>query len=407
MAKQIKCECCGKVLSMTDDVLETVDGGLICYECYSKKYTICGSCKKYFITDGHYMCKKCEDDIYNKSLNCYSTKPRPSFKNKYCTNNNDLNNIYYGLEMEFSYVSPTLIHRMLKKYYDDKYIYNKSDSSLCGGGVEIVTSPMDKYRLNKFLSDIHNDLKVINKVKNYNNNAGVHIHVSRKGIPKETIYKLSYLLNYKNSSVFKNIIYYLSNRCTFKNMDDCNDSYCKIGDTYSINDLKYVSSHDVALNLGNDNTIEFRLFKSTCDTNVIKMYVELVNKMIYYCNNNPIKRINIPLFIQWLYNNTDNKIIKDKIDRYNKKYNILLYTNDNIYTKDKYFKILKGIKWYNLLEYVDKLKRIKENKLLYIKDINNIPNTICKDSNDIYYDIENRLRKLYKNKIKKGEIICV
>mgnify|MGYP003292637377 CR=1 FL=1 len=202
---------------------------------------------------------------------------------------------------------------MLKPLYDDKWIYNKSDGSLYNG-VEIVTNPLDNKQVNKFLDTVKPVFNHILKIKEYDRNAGVHIHVSKNSVSPIDMYKLSYLLNSSLARTVesKKFIYYLCGRINksileenIPTFDDgrFDDRYYPIGYSSggiksSLQLVKNPQDYDrhIAVNFCRKNTIEFRLFKSSADIDVIKSYVEIVDSLIDFCHTTPIRYININNF---------------------------------------------------------------------------------------------------------------
>ena len=106
------------------------------------------------------------------------------------------------------------------------------------------------------LDKMKNPIKNITSGTKYTQNAGIHIHVSKKSIPSYNIYKLSYLLNNMQAKELSYIMFYLSGR-NAKVSDNYLGTYAKIGD---ISEFKNETDRYLALNLTNEHTIEFRIF---------------------------------------------------------------------------------------------------------------------------------------------------
>lgn len=311
-----KCKHCGKKGSILTDTNEYV-----CSDCVMKfRYHTCNCGRVYLVEENKTKCDVCESITYSSYLNNYSTKPRPYFKywdNKEGVKSTYVNppkRRYYGLELEYSFVPASSIHTTLKELYDNRFIYNKSDASL-NDGVEIVTSPMDKkvFR-NYFLEAFRNGLEYIKGISyDVTSNAGLHIHVNKSSIPPIDRYKIHTLLNLSMSKNEENIIYYLSGRQKTLN-SSCDSHYFSAG---SCSSFKYINNRyrHVALNTMNENTFEFRIFKATTKPEVLLSYVELVDKLLEFVNTHGIVDMRISNFILWLKNNTDNKVLLEKVDK--------------------------------------------------------------------------------------------
>lgn len=312
-----KCKHCGKKGSILTDTNEYV-----CSDCVMGfRYNTCDCGRVYLAEENKIRCDVCEEVTYSNTLNSYSTKPRPYFK--YWDSEEGVKSTYvkppkrryYGLELEYSYVSASGIHTRLKELYDNRFIYNKSDASL-NSGVEIVTVPMDKkvFR-NYFLEAFKDGLEYI-KGSCYGNavldNAGLHIHVNKSSIPPMDRYKIHTLLNLSMGKDEENIIYYLSGRQKSVN-SSCDSHYFSAG---SCGSFKYNNNRmrHIALNTKNDNTFEFRIFKATTKAEVLLSYVELVDKLLEFVNTHGIVDMRITNFVLWLKDNTDNKVLLEKVD---------------------------------------------------------------------------------------------
>ena len=116
------CSKCGKKFDLNK--AELIEGELICTDCINTLYTTCKTCGRFIPIKDNY-CSICNDRIYQNAINSYSTRPNLNFKNYKLSNNNDLKNIYYGLEMEYNYVKPLAIRYKLDDLYNSKLLSSK------------------------------------------------------------------------------------------------------------------------------------------------------------------------------------------------------------------------------------------------------------------------------------------
>ena len=368
----MKCKSCGKELYEHDIIHLTEYNEPICEHCFlTKNFKRCRMCGS-IIKEEKYCCDECTRKVFRNSMNSYSTKINTIFINRKDDNKKNIGDRYYGMELEFSNTNPLITKVVFKNEYDNQLIYNKSDSSLSGNGVEIVTVPMTKNRLLDLIDRMDfNEFKKAHRCpSNLYVEAGVHIHVSRNTISPFDVAKLSFLLNGVDSMHYKNIMYYLCGRITDLNTNTANDHYYKIGTVSgkSIIDPDFVYSHNVALNLGNKNTIEFRLFKSSTNKDKLKSYIEIVHNLIEFVEQNPLKNINIPNFINYLYSNTKNIVLKSKLEIIFEK------QKDNVGYRENNFKINNLIKFIDGNSLRDKIKIL--DILMYVK-----PNCIDYNNN--------------------------
>lgn len=300
----MKCSLCEKKINANDVIV--IDYGFICKDCFKevkRTYNKCLICGTYTHND-NMICDSCTSGVYVKNINGYGTKPKPVFKNYKYDKDIPLGKRYYGLELEYSNTNSAMVKENMIDLYKDKWLYNKSDGSL-SNGVEIVTSPCDYKSIMWLLDKIKEPIKSITSGSKYTQNAGIHIHVSKKSIPSYNIYKLSYLLNNMQAKELSSIMFYLSGRNNCVG-DENEVRYAKIGEITKFRDE---TDRYLALNLTNLHTIEFRIFKSTNDMDKVKSYINFVESMIKFVDITPFKDINLNNYLLYLVNNPfDRKI---------------------------------------------------------------------------------------------------
>ena len=306
----MKCSLCGNNVNANDVIV--TDYGFICKDCFKERkgiYHKCLVCCTY--TDNENMiCDKCISGVYVKNINSYGTKPKPIFKNYKYNKDIPLGKRYYGLELEYSNTNSAKVKEKMFDLYKDKWLYNKSDGSL-SDGVEIVTSPCDYKSIMWLLDKMKEPIKEITNGTKYLQNAGIHIHVSKKSIPSYNIYKLSYLLNNKQAKELSYIMFYLSGRNNSVS-EKREIKYAKIGDIKSFKDEE---NRYLALNLTNKHTIEFRIFKATNDMDKVKSYINFVESMINFVDITPFKEVNLNNYLLYLLNNPFDKKINGRLLR--------------------------------------------------------------------------------------------
>ena len=306
----MKCSQCGKNVNANDVIV--TDYGFICKDCFesrSRTYYKCLVCGTY-TNNENMICDNCISGVYVKNINSYGTKPKPIFKNYKYDKDIPLGKRYYGLELEYSNTNSVKVKEKMFDLYKDKWLYNKSDGSL-SNGVEIVTSPCDYKSIMWLLDKMKEPIKEITSGTKYSQNAGIHIHVSKKSIPSYNIYKLSYLLNNIQAKELSSIMFYLSGR-NVKISDNYLGRYAKIGDIY---EFKNDTDRYLALNLTNEHTIEFRIFKATNDMDKVKSYVNFVESMIKFVDVTPFKDINLNNYLLYLLNNPFDRKINGRLLR--------------------------------------------------------------------------------------------
>lgn len=146
----------------------------------------------------------------------------------------------------------------------------KRDGSLGHYGIEIVTRPatLEKQYLlwNKFLSVKHPGL-----VSWSSPCCGMHVHVGREGLDENAIAKA---VCFCNAAGNKKFIYVLAGRK--------DNTYAKYKAKTLENSVNSGDRHD-AINLTNDATIEFRIFKGTLRRESVYKNIEFCDAILDYC----------------------------------------------------------------------------------------------------------------------------
>lgn len=378
----MKCSKCGKKITRIQYLSE--DKEPLCSNCAGKMT----KCKCGLYTDKGCLCKNCAEKSFDNLINSYGTKVKHLFKNKEGTNE-CLNKRYYGFEIEYNYISPALLYYKNKDLYKNKLIYNKADSSIASG-VEINIIPSDYSSIKKIIGMM--DLLSLTKeqtIENLYKNAGVHIHVSSNSIPKEDIYKLNLLFNHTMNKKYSNYIYYLANRKKTQ-YNNYNDNY------YEIGGIKYKKelgdSHNNAINFGNSNTVEFRLFGSTINKKRLLGYIEFVNLTLDFVNKNSIKKMslkNLLIYIKEHAKSWSNKVGIRNIER----------SGFNLDTEEELnFSFRKLFELFNSLKQIDVEERID---ILSEIPLENIDDNISVNNYKSYamYSVDNNFGEILRKRI--------
>jgi hypothetical protein len=283
------------------------NGKTICSKCYEYGYFCCGDCDNYYSdSSANYT----EDSTYCDS--CYVNHVKSDRIKDYNYNPLDeldflgdpKDDLYLGLELEV-YVTKDL-NDTANTVSDllDGYAILKEDSSISMPGFEIVTAPaslsVHREKITEFFSnnpDIDTD---------DDHNIGLHVHISRKPISQLSIGKMLVFIN--NPDNQDNIIE-LSGRNPSK--------WAKLSPKKITDVKKKQSSRYEAINLQNNDTIEFRTFTSTIDPKLILAILEFVHALTLWVKDQSMLRLTwydftgyirenkalYPNLVEWLENN--------------------------------------------------------------------------------------------------------
>lgn len=277
----VLCYHCGKRIYRQDN-----EGNAdipLCGQCYSRYYVICDRCGTLLQEDDAYYesddddtpyCYHCHRD--NETIHGYYYKPEPIF---YGTGPR-----YFGVELEVDGAGED--YRNARAVLEEanaceEYAYCKHDGSL-DSGFEIVTHPMSlEYQCHHMpWSDVISALKGMGYTSHNAGTCGLHCHVSRAALgdtyeeQESTIARILYFMEKHWEELVK------FSRRTQKQLE-------RWAARYGYKDLpkeilkkaKGGYGRYVCLNLTNDDTVEFRIFRGTLKKNTVLATLQLVDRI--------------------------------------------------------------------------------------------------------------------------------
>ena len=235
-------------------------------------------------------CFKCNESKYK--IHSYSTRV-PSLL-KFKAKNVKPSTVYLGIELEYEATDRNMAKIKVGKALHGHAIM-KSDGSI-RNGFEIVTCPATlDIHLEEFKKFYDNFPKELFQASN----TGMHVHVSRKPLNVFTVGKMTEFLNRSDNKPF---IAYIAGRI--------DNSYAKITNrTVTFPFLNGLGGERYnALNLSNQETIEFRIFSTPSNWEQFASRLEFCQALTDYCQpaqvNTSLKQLTgYPSFINWLQHN--------------------------------------------------------------------------------------------------------
>ena len=285
-----KCECCNKYYS-ANNCYETYDNNWVCNDCYDNSYRTCEDCGLAVHDNDYYYnedegCSYCPNCEGNHQSSIYGYHDYECFHKKQVYGETGTKE-FFGLEIEVSGDSD----------YADEFLDIVSDvvlmhdSSIDGGGFEIVTEPMTRgYITEKFLPNIEKGMKFLNDTGfRGHNKGGIHIHVSQEVFSKNMLCALRNVLYSGleiNMEVWRAI--------TQRHQSEI-DNWCRYKDARSITeilsderDYPQIVKDDRYTALNYDNrtgTYEFRIFNSNTRIERIKKNIQTVYSLVDYAKH--------------------------------------------------------------------------------------------------------------------------
>ena len=293
------------------------NGEPYCDCCYHDHYTSCADCGNYHdINNMHYdedideyYCEDCYDmEMDENVIKGYHNRDIPITYKYLETEINDnitINDLlYFGTETEVENVKHTISNnemaRKIRQDFRHLDLVFEHDGSL-SDGFEIISQPMTMAYIKEHKEDFKKifELLVENGFASHDTRTcGLHIHFSRNIFADNEEKYLQKLALFFDT--YKNEIKTFSRRtsfnwCAFASDSMANNSidnrYLKSGlvlkDYYKDN-----ASHHIAINNGNSNTIEIRIFKGTLKFETYMASLEFVNNLVLSIKNKTTRKIN-------------------------------------------------------------------------------------------------------------------
>lgn len=288
-----RCDCCSDLV-YDDEVTYTASGDYVCEYCRTEYYRYCNDCGEliycddaiYDDDDDEYYCWDCYCEREHKIIHDYYYKPDPIF---YKGDGEDTA-FYMGVELEIDKGGEDEEHaRHLLDCVNDynEYIYIKHDGSI-DNGFEIVSHPatLEYHTKNIQWAKLMSEAVNLDYRSHDTSTCGLHIHISRKAFGDT--------YESQEDNIAK-IIYFIENNwyslLTFTRRTEANLEHWAarygieptVSDTYK--KAKENRNRYKCINLQNDNTVEFRMFRGTLKYSTFIATLQFVTALCEYCIN--------------------------------------------------------------------------------------------------------------------------
>ncbi len=291
--------------------------GTICDDAYtySGVFDYCEECGDFFMSEDmdysgdEIVCEQCsQGNIKGYHAHSSSYGDNKLYANAHNQNENPL---MFGFELEVERKrSPLSIGTMAKQLAEDtKFVVLERDSSL-DDGFEIISYPFSMEYMNcSGEEEVYRMLKKLDKEKyasHDTNTCGLHFHVGRHELGDNGIERHKTVMN-----VMCIVEYFKEELTIFSRRKENNlNKWSKFMTTYMTkSELTREIIMDIilddndrskyrAVNLNNDNTIEFRIFRGTTRFETFMASFELVHNIVAYALENKITDLNKLDFVE-------------------------------------------------------------------------------------------------------------
>lgn len=289
------CDDCGDRLRIRNS--HDIGDSTYCESC-AEHYVECAECgggvhtgyALYNHRNDTWYCERCGNTV-NENINSHDYKPKPIFIGK------NANPLYYiGIELETE-KNPDSIAQFITDNYNDM-MYCKEDGSLTNG-VEIVTHPIgENYPHAVLWEDVLKNVKKQGGTSYESGNCGIHIHVTKSYFSPSHLYKIMKFI-YENPA----FILLVSQRghnelkrwASPYPEDDTGRTIVYKAMNKSGNYSRYI-----ALNLQNEKTIEFRIFRGTLKLESFLKNIEFIRALIAWAKDISINQVTKAQFLNYI-----------------------------------------------------------------------------------------------------------
>ena len=286
----ILCTECGR-WHMADEVQHITDrhGNRVCEHCW-ESYSRCERCGGWFRSDetserdGAELCVRCADEIDRTGVQSYYFQPQPIFHR---ADGEPENSLVLGVELEMDYGDGDIAASRISKEYGTDWLYFKHDGSL-DEGVELVTHPISPAVLasneGRAMWERISEIALEEGCRSHDTRTcGLHVHVNRdyfgKGTARQEMaeLKLTGIVDrfFEPLTIFsRRKPEQLTQWAKRPMLPKTKDGWQQRAKT-----CRSVSCHDRyrAINVTNDHTIEFRLFRGTLKPSTLQATFQFVS----------------------------------------------------------------------------------------------------------------------------------
>jgi hypothetical protein len=171
-----------------------------------------------------------------------------------------------------------------------RLMFCEHDGSL-DDGFELITQPMGLDTLRELWARVLGSRAVRDLRSHDTETCGLHVHVSRAGLSQLTIAKAVCFLN---ADTTDRLITLIARRN--------GNGFCKKKIANSVRASDRISwDRYERLNLTNDKTVEFRIFRGTTNYKTLIGSVEFCHNVLEFCAQAGVSSLTLEAFIAWLY----------------------------------------------------------------------------------------------------------
>lgn len=281
------CGICGCDIDAQEDwYRDTNDNGPVCEDCHGENYVVCDICgesvnindENYYTDDWSYYCEDCVPArVRFPDLVEYYHDGHDGRYSRILRHNDDCDTFTIGFELERNgYDNDVLTNvEALASLRSDGLVHYERDGSLNDGGVECISQPFSYTWLQANNDTFKRIIDVMSDNDGwYDSECSFHIHVGREAFTTDSsIAKVCYFYR-----AFPEAVASLSNRRFNEWCERIQGTLQNVARGY------HAHSRYQAVNLDNDNTVEFRLMGGSENPEELLRWIDFHYQLINQAN---------------------------------------------------------------------------------------------------------------------------
>jgi hypothetical protein len=294
------CDECERTFSENAEMRTTASGRHICQQCQWDSYTYCYSCENLFPhddtfcsgIDDEYRCGECHDEHteeeqegpigeYHSSKGTFTPLESPASK--------AAGGLYFGVELEVERASnardsrgdiaaaiESNVLRLAHTITEGRHIHRQllafeKDGSL-NDGFEMISAPMGLDDQRRLWAAVCSTSATDQLRSHKTETCGLHIHVTRRALTTTQVAKLVTFTNDPDNAA---LVIAIARRY--------DNGFCHVKDKKLATAHRPDDDRYQAVNLWNDRTVEFRIFKGSTSSEAVIAALEFVNALVQFC----------------------------------------------------------------------------------------------------------------------------
>lgn len=282
------CHCCGETFENESDGRYDVHDNWVCEDCVDSEYHYCDDCGDLYPNDeleeidGYYYCENCVENHRCSDSGICGYHAHHSEDPIFWGNTRNNTFPYLGVELEVDKGGEyDEVADKVKDIMGHDFIYQESDGSI-SNGFENITQPATLEHHEAMEQDYRKMFRylVSEGYRSHNTSTcGLHVHFNRSFFADNEDKYIERLLRIVDK-FWDNLVKF--SRRTSANIDRWAKKYDKEPTEIVAEMRHHYMDRYYAINLSNDDTIEFRLFRGTLNPNSYLATLELVNAIVCY-----------------------------------------------------------------------------------------------------------------------------